>query len=339
MTSASSVIDVAVIDPQGLAGEALLTLLHEREFPLGEVYPLASEESAGQTLLFGGKRKTTKDIAQFDFSGVRIAFFCGTAELTRAYAEQAAESGCIVIDSSGAFSDDPHVPVVVPEVNAHALYEMAGRNIVTSPFSAVTALALALAPLQRSVGINHVNLTALLPVSAAGKAGVDELSRQTIALLNLKPIETECFSQQIAFNTLPLVGEVMDNGYTGVEGRIASECRRVLEDEGVLINVSAVQVPVFFGDSLVLELETRDKLDVLATRELLTQVDGIELFAAEPPTPIANAVKSDTVLVARIREDVSLEYGLAMWIVADNIRRGTALNMIQIAERLVKDHI
>jgi aspartate-semialdehyde dehydrogenase len=337
--------DVAVVGVTSLVGEAIVELLAEREFPLGAFYPLADEQSAGNSIgnkvEFGGKYHTVRDVAEFDFAQVQIALFCAGSAVAEQHATRAARTGCMVIDASPCFRADDEVPLVIPEVNPEAIVRIAQRNIVASPDSATVQLLVAVKPIYDAVGIERINVVSYQAVSAYDKAGVEELASQTIALLNMQDVKHQVFPRQLAFNVLPQIDTLEDNGYTRDEMKMLHESQKILADEAMFINATIVQAPVFFGHSQAVHLETGTKLAAQEARKLLRRAPGVKVVdEAKPggyPTAVTDAAGQNEVFVGRIRDDISHPQGLDLWIVADNVRKGAALNVVQLAELLVKD--
>jgi len=335
----SRTFNVAVVGATGAVGEAMLEILAERNFPVGELHALASERSAGKTVAFGNRKVEVKDLAEFDPAGVDIALFSAGGSVSRAYAPKFAAAGAVVIDNSSAFRYDDDVPLVVAEVNPEALADRP-RGIIANPNCSTMQLVVALAPIHRAVGIARINVATYQSVSGAGRSAMEELGRQTAALLNFQPHEPVKLPVQIAFNLIPHIDEFLDNGFTREEMKMVWETRKILGDDSILVNPTAVRVPVFYGHSEAVHLETREKLSVERARELLASAPGVEVVD-EPvdggyPTPVTHAAGSDPVYVGRIREDLSHPRGLNLWVVSDNIRKGAALNAVQLAELVVK---
>ncbi|HSW12226.1 MAG TPA: aspartate-semialdehyde dehydrogenase [Solimonas sp.] len=335
--------DIAVVGAGSLVGAAMLELLHGRDFPVGKIYPLDLEPGDGGTAAFGRRDLPIGDLASFDFSTVQLALFAAGAAVAAEYAPKAAVEGCVVIDSSTQFRLDPEVPLVVPEVNAATLAGHGVRGIVASPNCMVTMLVLALKPLHEAAGIERINLSTYQAVSGSGRAAVEELGRQTADLLNFREMQRSVYPKQIAFNVLPQIDALEDNGYTREEMRLVQETRRILGSEHLGVNATAVRVPVFYGHAAAVHMETRDKLGAAQARALLASAPGVEVLEGEAddafPTPVTEASGEDSVFVGRIREDLSHPRGLNLWVVTDNIRKGTALNAVQIAEILVRDYL
>ncbi|MCK5876928.1 MAG: aspartate-semialdehyde dehydrogenase [Candidatus Marithrix sp.] len=335
--------DVAVVGATGAVGETMLSILEERNFPIDNLYPLASKRSAGKKIQFKGKYIVVGDLEQFDFSKAQIGLFSPGASVSAIYAPKAGEAGCIVVDNTSQFRRDEDIPLVVPEVNPHAIANYKPRNIIANPNCSTIQMLVALKPIYDAVGIERINVATYQAVSGTGKNAIKELAAQTAALLNAKPITTEVYPKQIAFNVLPHIDVFMDNGYTKEEMKMVWETKKIFEDENILVNPTTVRVPVFYGHSEAVHIETKEKISVELAKELLQKAPGIvvmdERKDAGYPTVIPDASGKDPVFVGRIREDISHPRGLNLWVVADNIRKGAALNSVQIAEILVKEYI
>ena len=336
--SQDNALSVVVVGATGAVGEALLAILAERKFPLGELVPLASSRSAGSEVAFGSKSLKIKDLATFDFAGIDIAFFSAGGAVSREHAPRAAAAGAVVIDNTSEYRYDDDVPLVIPEVNAEAARERP-RGIIANPNCSTMQMLVALAPIHRRAGIERINVATYQSVSGAGRSGMDELGRQTAALLNFQEARAEKFSQRIAFNLIPHIDRFEDNGYTREEMKMVWETRKILGDESIQVNPTAVRVPVFYGHAEAVHIETRDKLGADEARKLLQQAEGVEVLDRREdggyPSPAVHAAGTDPVYVGRIRDDISHPRGLDLWIVADNIRKGAALNAVQIGEWLV----
>lgn len=331
---------VAVVGATGAVGETMLSVLAERKFPAREVVALASERSAGMEVAFGDDEVMVHDLASFDPAGVDIALFSAGGDISKAYAPKFAAAGAVVIDNSSAFRMDPDVPLVVSEVNPDAAKQRP-RGIIANPNCSTMQLMVALAPIHRAAGIERINVATYQSVSGTGRRALEELGRQTAGLLNFQPVEPEVYPVQIAFNVIPHGGDFTDNGYTTEEMKLVHETRRILGDDAIRVNATVVRVPVFYGHSEAVNVETRDKLAAADVRELLRAAPGIEVVD-EPvdggyPTPVTHASGKDAVYVGRIRDDLSHARGLNLWVVSDNIRKGAALNAVQIAELLVAE--
>lgn len=333
-------VDIAIVGATTSVGETLLEILEERKFPVGQIYLLDSEASSGARLEFSGYALKIGDIGSFDFSRVQLAFFVSTEDISKEFAEKATAEGCIVIDRTPAFRKDKDVPLIIPEVNEEAMEAVSKRKIVSSPSCTSIQMLLALKPIHDAVGIKRINVSTYQSVSGSGKEAAEELASQTAALLNFRDVKCKTYSKQIAFNVLPQVGELLDTGYTDEEMKLVWETQKVLGDDSIMVNATAVRVPVFIGHAASLHIETKEKISVTKVNELLQQAAGIELLSeAEWPTPVTEAAGKDSVFVGRVREDVSSEKGINLWVVTDNMRKGAATNAVQIAEILVKLYI
>jgi len=329
-------INVAVVGATGMVGEPLLAALAESHFPIETFYCLDTEQAAGETLRFAGKSVSVQLLADFDFSEVELAFFCSDDPVAAGFIDHAAECGCTVIDCHGTTGARFDVPLLIPEVNPQVLADCPSCRIIANPSPLTIALLLVLKPLHEAVGIERINLTTFEAVSTAGKAGVDELASQTVALLNMQKTRNQVFSRQIAFNVLPQIGPLLDNGYTEEEMKMVWETQKILADPGINLNPTAVLVPVFYGHGLSVQLESRAHLSAEEAMAVLATAPGVSLSTDGAPTPVTEATKGDAVFVGRVREDISHPHGLDLWITVDNVRRGAALNAVQIAELWVK---
>lgn len=331
--------NIAVLGATGAVGETILEILDERKFPVKKLFPLASSKSSGDTIKFGNKYAEVLDAESFDFSKVDIGLFSAGAKVSEKYAPIAAEAGCIVIDNTSQFRYDPEIPLVVPEVNPEMISQYRNKNIIANPNCSTIQLVVALKPLYDAVGISRVNIATYQSVSGAGKGGITELAEQTASLLNGYPRDASVFARQIAFNVIPQIDVFQENGYTKEEMKIIWETKKILNDDSILVNPTAVRVPVFYGHSEVVHLETKQKISVNDAKEILKSAPGIFLVDedSEYPTPVTEGTRHDAVYVGRVREDISHANGLDLWIVADNIRKGAALNAVQIAEILIGD--
>ncbi|WP_428624871.1 aspartate-semialdehyde dehydrogenase [Sedimenticola sp.] len=336
-------VDIAVVGATGAVGEAMLAILAERQFPVGKLYALASQRSVGKRVAYGEKHLSVQDLAEFDFSKVQIALFSAGAAVSAEYVPKAVEAGAVCIDNTSQFRYDPEIPLVVPEVNPERIADYRQRGIIANPNCSTIQLMVALKPIHRAVGIERINVCTYQSVSGAGHRAIEELAGQTARLLNGQSIKPHVFPKQIAFNVLPQIDQFMDNGYTREEMKMVWETRKILGDDALQINPTAVRVPVFFGHSEAVHIETREKIGADQAREILSNAPGIVLVD-EPieggyPTPVTESAGQDGVFVGRIREDISHHRGLNLWIVSDNVRKGAALNTIQIAEILEKDYL
>jgi len=326
---------VAVVGATGAVGEAMLSILAERGFPVSELVALASERSAGGKVKFGHRDVVVQDLATFDPAGVDIALFSAGGSVSKEYAPKFADAGAVVIDNSSAFRYDDDVPLVVSEVNPEAVGGRP-RGIIANPNCSTMQMLVALKPLHDAAGIERINVATYQSVSGGGRSAMEELGRQTARILNFQDPQPEKFPVQIAFNLIPQIDAFQDNGYTKEEMKLVWETRKILGDDRIQVNPTAVRVPVFFGHSEAVNIETREKLTAARARELLASAPGVEVVDDRVPggypTPVTHASGNDAVFVGRIREDLSHPRGLNLWIVSDNIRKGAALNAVQVAE-------
>ena len=339
----SEKIDVAVVGATGVVGEALLGILAERKFPVGKVHALASERSIGNTVEFGNRELAVEDLASFDFSQVQIGLFSAGASVSAEYALKAAAAGCVVIDNTSQYRYDEDIPLVVPEVNPEAIANHTNRGIIANPNCSTIQMVVALKPLHDAVGIERINVATYQSVSGAGRSAVEELVRQTATLLNGRPLEIAGAQKQIAFNAVPHIDVFLDNRYTKEEMKMVWETRKILGDDSILVNATAVRIPVFYGHSEAVHIETREKISAEKACELLAVAPGITLLdgveTGQYPTAVTDSSGKDAVFVGRVREDISHPRGINLWVVSDNIRKGAALNSVQIAEILAKNYL
>ncbi|MGH8475299.1 MAG: aspartate-semialdehyde dehydrogenase [Methylococcales bacterium] len=339
----SKTINVCVVGATGAVGETLLSILAERDFPVGEVYALASSRSKGKKIEFKGRYLKVEDLAEFDFSKVRLGLFSAGAAVSKIHAPRAVECGCVVIDNTSQFRYDDDIPLVVPEVNPEALDNFEARGIIANPNCSTIQMVVALKPIYDAVGIERINVCTYQAVSGAGRQAIEELSEQTLAIFNSREIRSRVFAKQIAFNVLPHIDVFLDNGYTKEEMKMVWETQKILGDDSIRVNPTTARVPVFYGHSEAVHIETKDKITAEQARDLLSRAPGVCLVDERKPggypTAATEAAGQDPVYVGRIRDDISHPRGLNLWVVSDNIRKGAALNSIQIAERLVKKFI
>ncbi|MFI8556555.1 aspartate-semialdehyde dehydrogenase [Pseudomonas putida] len=330
-------LDIAVIGATGSVGETLVQILEELSFPVATLHLLASMESAGSSVMFAGKKLKVREVDSFDFAQVKLAFFAAGPAVSRSFAGKAEQAGCTVIDLSGGLEDA--LPVV-PEANAERLDGLALPARISSPSAAAVALAVALAPLKGLMEIERVQVMAALAVSAQGREAVNELARQTAELLNARPLEPRFFDRQVAFNLLPQVGAVDEQGHSALERRLVVELRELLGLADLKISVTCIQVPVFFGDSFSVALQSRAPVDLAAVNQALDSADSLELVEPEDyPTPVGDAVGQDVVYVGRVRHGVDEPEQLNLWLTTDNLRKGAALNAVQVAQLLIKPRV
>ena len=339
----SDLYDVAVVGATGAVGEAMIAILEERNFPVGNLYLLASSRSAGKTLMFNGKSVRVTDLAEFDFSQAQIGLFSAGGSISEAYAPKAAAAGCVVVDNTSHFRQHEDIPLIVPEVNIEALADYGRRNIIANPNCSTIQMLVALKPIYDAVGIERINVATYQAVSGTGKEAIEELAGQTARLLNGKEVECEVYPKQIAFNVLPQIDTFQDNGYTREEMKMVWETRKIFDDPGIQVNPTCVRVPVFFGHSEAVHIETVDKITAEEATALLGRAPGVTVVDEHAdggyPTAVTESAGTDPVFVGRIREDISHPRGLNMWVVSDNVRKGAALNSVQIAESLVSTYL
>ena len=335
--------NIAVVGATGVVGESMLEILAERRFPVGNVYALASERSVGKKVSFGNRELTVGDLATFDFGRAEIGLFSAGGSISAEFAPKAAASGCVVIDNTSHFRYDEDVPLVVPEVNAAAIAGYRARGIIANPNCSTIQMVVALKPIYDAAGIERINVATYQAVSGAGKSAIEELVRQTSLLMNGRPLEIDGDAKQIAFNAVPHIDAFQENRYTKEEMKMVWETRKIFGDDEILVNPTAVRIPAFYGHSEAIHLETREKLTAARACELLHNAEGVVLLdglqTGEYPTAVTEASGNDPVYVGRVREDISHPRGLNLWVVADNIRKGAALNSVQIAEILAKNHL
>jgi aspartate-semialdehyde dehydrogenase len=335
--------NVAVVGATGAVGEAMLSILAQRRFPCGDVHAVASSRSAGQQVPFAGRELPVQDLETFDFAGVHIALFSPGAAVSKVHAPRAAAAGCVVIDNTSQFRYDDDIPLVVPEVNPGAVAGYRSRGIIANPNCSTIQMVVALKPIHDAVGIDRINVCTYQSVSGTGKDAIAELERQTAALLAGRPAAAEVYPRQIAFNVLPHIDVFMDNGYTKEEMKMVWETRKIMGDDRIRVNATTARVPVFYGHSEAVHIETREKISAADARALLQKAPGVvvldERRGGGYPTAVTEAAGRDPVYVGRIREDISHPRGLDLWVVSDNVRKGAALNSVQIAEILIKGYL
>ena len=332
--------NVAVVGATGAVGRSMIDILQQRQFPVNKVHFLASKNSAGEKIDFKDQQITVKQLDTFDFSDVDIALFSAGASVSRDHAPRAVDQNCVVIDNTSYFRNEEDVPLVVPEVNPEAIHGYKETGIIANPNCSTIQMLVALSPIHKAVGIQRINVATYQSVSGAGQQGIEELSNQTVSLLNFKPLKKDVFSEQIAFNVIPQIDQFQDNGYTREEMKMVWETRKILGDNSIQVNPTCVRVPVFYGHAEAVHIETKEKITAQEATELLQQTEGVEVLDNPDqlayPSPAVNAAGNDPVFVGRIREDISHDHGLCLWVVSDNIRKGAALNSVQIAEKLIK---
>ena len=336
-------VNIAVVGATGAVGETMIDILESRDFPVDQLFPLASSRSAGKSVQFRGKRYTVQDLSTFDFSQTPIALFSAGGSVSAEYAPIAAQRGCVVIDNTSHFRRDEDIPLVIPEVNPDAIAQFRRRNIIANPNCSTIGMLMALKPIYDAVGIDRINVATYQAVSGTGKEAIEELAGQTARLLNGKDAAAKVYPRQIAFNVIPHIDNFQDNGYTREEMKMVWETQKILGDQSIRVNPTCVRVPVFYGHAEAVHIETREPVSVPDARALLDAAKGVEVVDVhEPggyPTPVSEAAGNDPVYVGRIRADISHPRGLNLWVVADNVRKGAALNSVQIAEVLLSAHL
>ncbi|MEY4932727.1 MAG: hypothetical protein RLZZ403_1047 [Pseudomonadota bacterium] len=335
--------NVAVVGATGLVGSTMLAILEERKFPVNELYPLASARSVGKSVKFAGRDYPVLDIATFDFSKAQIGLFSAGSTVSAEYAPKAGKAGCVVIDNTSQFRYQDDIPLVVTEVNPHALAGYKRHNIIANPNCSTMQMLVALKPLHDAAGIERINVATYQSVSGGGQKAMNELSEQTAGLAAGRAAVPKVIAKQIAYNCVPQIDVFLDNGYTKEEMKMFWETQKILEDKTIRVNATAVRVPVFVGHSEAVHIETKRKLTADEARALLSKAPGVVVVDDRKPggypTAVTEGAGRDPVYVGRIREDISHDRGLDLWIVSDNVRKGAALNSVQIAELLVKDYL
>jgi aspartate-semialdehyde dehydrogenase len=334
--------NVAVVGATGAVGNEMIKVLEERDFPVNEIKLLASFRSAGEKLTFCGEAVPVQVLAEESFEGVEIGLFSAGGSISEKFAPTAGRVGCVVIDNTSAFRMDPEVPLVVPEVNAHAIAQYTGKNIIANPNCSTIQMVVALKPIHDVARIKRVVVSTYQAVSGTGKEAIEELEQQTRAIFTHQEIKKAVYPHQIAFNCLPHIDVFLENGYTKEEMKMVNETKKIMEDDSIRVTATTVRVPVFYGHSESVNIETEKKMTLQEVREILSKAPGV--VVEDDPSlskyPLAiHAAGRDETFVGRIREDESIERGINMWIVSDNIRKGAALNAVQIAEILIDKYL
>jgi aspartate-semialdehyde dehydrogenase len=339
----SKVFDVAVVGATGVVGEAMLQILAQRKFPVGKVYALASEQSIGKNVAFGKKSLTVQNLADFDFSKAHIGLFSAGASVSEVYAPKAAAAGCVVVDNTSRFRYQDEIPLVVPEVNPEQIADYTSAGIIANPNCSTIQMVVALKPIYDIAGIRRINVATYQAVSGAGRSALEELARQTAALLNGRPLDLKGPAKQIAFNAVPHIDIFLENRYTKEEMKMVWETRKILGDATIAVNPTAVRIPAFYGHSEAVHIETVRKITAAEVCDLLRKAPGVKLIDGTEtgmyPTAVTDSAGTDPVYVGRVREDISHPLGINLWVVSDNIRKGAALNSVQIAEILAKKYL
>jgi len=339
----SKTYNVAVVGATGLVGETMIKILEQRKFPVGDLHLLASSRSAGETIKFGRRKIQVGDLAEFDFADTQIGLFSAGGSVSGEHAPRAAEAGCVVIDNTSRFRYEDDIPLVVPEVNPEAIASYRNRGIIANPNCSTIQMLVALKPIYDEAGIERIVVSTYQAVSGAGRRHMEDLARQTALLMNGKPFESELYKRPIAFNALPQIDVFEDNGFTREEMKMVRETHKIFGDADIQVNATAVRIPVFFGHSESIYVQTREPVPVERVRILLKRAPGVVLMDDPAtqlyPTAATDAANQDGVFVGRLRKDLSDDRGLNLWVVSDNVRKGAALNSVQIAELLVKDYL
>jgi aspartate-semialdehyde dehydrogenase len=334
--------NVAIVGATGAVGTIFIELLQSRNFPVKNIYPLGSERSAGETVLYKNRPVVIGNAQEFDFTQADIAFFSAGASVSIEYADKVRKAGCIMIDNTSAFRYDDEIPLVVPEVNSAAIKDYKNKSIIANPNCSTAQMVVALKPIYDAVGITRINVATYQSVSGSGSEAISELIDQVAELLNGRPAKMNVYAKQIAFNLIPHIDDFQDNGYTKEEMKMVWETQKIFSDPNIKVNATTVRVPVIYCHSEVVHIETREKISAEAVRNLLKKTPGVKVMDTHKPggypTPL-DAAGRDEVFVGRIREDISHPNGINLWIVADNLRKGAALNSIQIAEVLIKEYL
>ncbi|MBB1426667.1 aspartate-semialdehyde dehydrogenase [Shewanella sp. SG44-2] len=336
----SQEFNVVVLGASGAVGQTMIEILEQRNFPVAKLFPLASSRSAGETVSFHGKQVEILDVETFDWTQAQIGFFSAGGDVSAKWAPIAGDAGCVVIDNTSHFRYDVDVPLVIPEVNPEAIADFRNRNIIANPNCSTIQMLVALKPIYDAFGISRINVATYQSVSGTGKKAIDELAGQSAKLLQGLPSEPTVYPKQIAFNVLPQIDVFMENGYTKEEMKMVWETQKIFGDDEIVVNPTAVRVPVFYGHSEAIHIETRQPVDAEDVKAVLRDAPGVELFDddSEYPTAVTEAAGNDPVYIGRVRKDISHSHGINLWVTADNIRKGAALNSVQIAEILIRDY-
>jgi len=335
----SKKMKIAVVGATGAVGEAMLSILAEYGYADAEVHALASEKSLGKTLDFGHRKLPVEVLDEYDFKDTDYALFSAGASISLAHAPRAAAAGCTVIDNTSAFRLDDDIPLVVPEINGDLLAGLEPGSIIANPNCSTIQMLVAIAPIHALAGIERINVATYQSVSGAGSEGLEELARQTAARLSFKEVKPSVFPLPIAFNCIPSIDTVQDNAYTREEMKLHWETRKIMRDEGILVNATAVRVPVFYGHSEAVHLETARDVSMDAVREAMHKAPGLVLVDDHAPkaqvSAVTHAAGRDETFVSRLRRDYTHPRGINMWVVSDNVRKGAALNAVQIMKMMV----
>jgi len=334
--------NIAVVGATGAVGKEILNVLEQRKFPVGELTLLASERSAGEELTFKGEDYVVGLLEKADFVGIDIALFSPGGAVSALYAPVAAAAGCVVVDNTSHFRMDPDVPLVVPEVNPGDVAGYVKKNIIANPNCSTIQMVVALKPIHDVFHIKRIVVSTYQSVSGSGRVAMDELSSQVTDIFSMRSPSKEVYPHQIAFNCLPHIDDFLDSGYTKEEQKMVDETRKILGDDSIRVSATAVRVPVFVGHGESINIETEDPITAGEVREVLSEAPGVEVVDDPAkslyPQQLSSA-ECDEVFVGRIRSDDTVDNGINMWVVSDNLRKGAALNAVQIAELLIRDYI
>jgi aspartate-semialdehyde dehydrogenase len=333
---------VAVVGATGAVGQQMVACLEERRFPVAQLFPLASERSLGKKVTFLGKEIQVEVLTKDSFKDIDIALFSAGGSISKEYGPIAAAAGAVVVDNSSAWRMDPEIPLVVPEVNPQDIGLYTQRGIIANPNCSTIQMVVVLQPLHEAAKIKRVVVSTYQAVSGTGQKAVEELAAQTRALFNNQVIEKKVYPHRIAFNCLPHIDVFLENGYTKEEMKMVNETQKIMGDDSIEVTATTVRVPVFYGHSEAVNIETEKKLTAAEARKILAKTPGVKVVddpaKNQYPMPL-DAAGQDLTLVGRIREDFSIKNGLNLWVVADNIRKGAATNAVQIAEILIRDYL
>ncbi len=335
-------LNIAVAGATGAVGNQMLTCLEERKFPVKSIKLLASRRSVGRKLRFRGDLIAVEELTEESFKGMDIALFSAGGTASKKYAPLAAKDGCVVVDNSSTWRMDPKVPLIVPEVNPHAIAGYTKKGIIANPNCSTIQMVLPLNPIHKKYEIKRIVVSTYQAVSGTGKKAIDELFDQTRSMINFLDYENKVYPHRIAFNCIPHIDVFLDNGYTKEEIKMVNETRKILEDDNIGITATTVRVPVYFGHSESVNIETEKEISADQVRSLLEKEPGIKVLDNPKKNiyPLAvDAAGQDLTFVGRIRDDESVKNGINIWIVADNIRKGAATNAVQIAEILAKNYL
>lgn len=335
----SEKLNIAVVGATGAVGEAMLSILAEYGFGDANVHALASERSLGKTVDFGNRCLAVEVLDDFDFAGCDFALFSAGGGISLEHAPRAAAAGCTVIDNTSAFRLDPEIPLVVPEINGDLLENLEPGSIIANPNCSTIQMLIAIAPIHAIAGLDRVNVATYQSVSGAGSEGMEELARQTMDRLSFKDVKPSVFAQPIAFNAIPVIDTMQDNDYTREEMKLHWETCKILRDDSIGVNATAVRIPVFYGHSEAVHLETSRDISMEDVREAMHKAPGLVLVDDTDPkaqvTAVTHAAGKDEVFVSRLRRDHSHPRGIDLWVVGDNVRKGAALNAVQILKMMV----